>query len=180
MNIIRRVKTFFCKAGPIQKEVINIPGKKYRILLLQAEKALRSAPNCETTEFFKTEHSFSDGMYTRKTTIPKGYMFLTFIHKKSHSAVHVGDVTMIEPTGERRVTGVHNFITPAGTQRICYANEESYCITTHLNPDNERDIDKIEKFLYALHYNELLSDKELDSELDILIKDTNKEALCQE
>jgi len=165
-----------------QREPINIPNKAYRIALLKAEKAMRNSPTCVTKEFFKTEHSFSDGLYTRKTTIPKGYVFLTFIHKKSHPAVHVGDVTMIEPTGSRRVTGVHHFITPAGTQRVCYAHEESYCITTHLNPTNERNIDKIEKFLYALHYNELLSDKELDKELDILIKDISikEEALCLE
>lgn len=161
------------------KEVITIPGKKYRILLLKAEKAMRSSKNCKTKDFFKTEHTFSDGLYTRKTTVPKGYLFLTFIHKKSHPAVHVGDVTMIEPTGKRRVKGVHNFITPAGTQRLCYAHEESYCITTHLNPDNERDIDKIEEFLYALHYNELMSDKELDDELKILTSDV-KEGICLE
>ncbi len=161
----------------VNTETISIPGKTYRILLLKAEKFMRNSPAFVPKEFFKTEHFFADGLYTRKTTVPKGYTFLTFIHKKSHPAVHVGDVTMIEPTGSRRIKGVHNFITPAGTQRLCYAHEESYCITTHLNPTNERNIDKIEKFLYALHYNELLSDKELDAELDIL---TKKEELCLE
>lgn len=161
-------------------ETINIPDKAYRIGLLKAEKLIRNSPDCKTKEFFKTEHSFADGLYTRKTIVPKGYIFLTFIHKKSHPAVHVGDVTMMEPTGPRRVQGVHNFITPAGTQRLCYAHEESFCITTHLNPDNERDIDKIEKFIYAEHYNEIVNDKEFEEELEILTKDTNKEELCLE
>ena len=161
----------------MMKEIIQIPNKDYRIALLKAERALRSDPDCKGTDFFKTEHSFSDGLYTRKTYVPKGFLFITFIHKKSHPALHVGDVTMIEPTGNRRVSGVHNYITPAGTQRVCYAHEDSYCITTHLNPENEKDIDKIEEFLYAKHYNELLSDKELDEELSFLNKE---EALCLE
>ena len=171
--MLRRIKKWLSRN---KKEVVNIPNKDYRIALLIAEKSIKNSPGCKTTEFFKTEHSFSDGMYTRKTTVPKGYLFLTFIHKKSHPAFHVGDVTMIEPTGNRRVKGIHTFITPAGTQRVCYAHEESYCITTHLNPNNERDIDKIEDFLYARHYNELLDDKELNDELSFLNKE---EALCQ-
>ncbi len=186
--MIKKIVSYFRKqtkrmlAGNTKKslasnETINIPNKAYRIALLQAEKSIRNSPTFVTKDFFKTEHSFSDGLYTRKTTVPKGYYFLTFIHKKSHPAVHVGDVMMIEPTGKRRLQGIHNFITPAGTQRLCYSLEESYCITTHLNPTNERDIDKIEKSIYAEHYNELLSSKELDEELDIL---TKKEAICQE
>ncbi len=150
---------------------INIPNKAYRIALLKAEKFMRNSPGFVTKEFFKTEHSFADGMYIRKTTVPKGYAFLTYIHKKSHPVTMVGDLVLIEPTGNRRVKGVNSFITPAGTQRVCYANEESYAITSHLNPKNERNIDKIEKFLYAEHYNELLSSKELDEELDILSKE---------
>ena len=112
-------------------------------------------------------------MYIRKTYVPKGMLFVTFVHKHSHPAIHVGDVTMVEPTGNRRIKGVHTFITPAGTQRICYAHEDSYCQTVHLNLDNGQDIDKIEERIYAVNYAALLdnTDSELNEELSFLEKE---------
>jgi len=163
-----------------KREVINIPNKDYRIALLKMERAIKNAPQgYMTTKDFKTEHTFADGLYIRKTYVPKGCIFLTFIHKKSHPAVMVGDHTLIEPTGNRRIKGVHNFITSAGTQRVCYAHEDSYCITVHLNPDNKQDIDRIEDRIYAMHYSELLDnkDRELNEELSFL--NDEEVLLCQ-
>jgi hypothetical protein len=140
----------------IKKEPIAIPNQDYQRAIEQAYAAIRSSDGCVPGSFFPLTHQFANGMYIRTIFVPKGYMVLTYVHKQSHPAFQLkGDTTVIEPTGNKRIKGQHQFITAAGTQRLCYCHEDTVWTTVHLNLKNETDIDKIEKEIYASHYSEL-------------------------
>ena len=146
-------------SASFQKEPINIPNIDYRIALLRMERAMRKSPGFVPGDFFPLEHTFAHGMYIRQIFVPAGYLVLTYVHKQSHPAFLLqGDVTVIEETGNRRIQAPKSFITAAGTQRLCFCHTDTIWTTVHLNLVNERDIDKIEKDIYARHYNEFLTE----------------------
>jgi hypothetical protein len=163
------------KETSFKKEPIPIPNIDYRIALLRMERALRKSEGFVDGDFFPLEHTFAHGMYIRQIFVPAGYLVLTYIHKQSHPAFLLqGDVTVIEENGNRRIQAPKSFVTTAGTQRLCFCHTDTIWTTVHLNLANEKDIDKIEKEIYAVHYNELYIETK-KGELEFMDKD--KEAV---
>lgn len=169
-----------CKGLSVQnnifkKEPIPMPDINYRISLLRMERAMRKDPRTVPGSFFPLEHTFAHGMYIRQIFVPAGFLVLTYIHKQSHPAFLLqGDVTVIEENGNRRIQAPKSFITKAGTQRLCFCHTDTIWTTVHLNLNNEKDIDKIEDEIYALHYNELLPE---EIQTDLIIINKKEEAL---
>jgi len=146
---------------PFQKEAINIPNIDYRITLLKMERAMRQSKGFRPASFYPLTHTFANGMYIRQIFVPAGHLALTYIHRQSHPYFLLrGDVTVIEERGNKRIQAPFSYITPAGTQRLCFCHTDTIWSTVHLNLSNERDIDKIEKDIYATHYNELFAEGE--------------------
>jgi len=143
--------------SPLQKEAINIPNVDYRIALLRMERAMRQSEGFQPATFYPLKHTFANGMYIREIFVPANHLVLTYIHKQSHPYFLLqGDVTVIQEEGNKRIQAPYSYITEAGTQRLCFCHTDTIWTTVHLNLTNERDIDKIEKDIYATHYNELL------------------------
>jgi len=149
---------------PKQAEPIEIPNIDYRIALLRIERGMRQHPNCKDGSFFPVKHTFAHGMYIREIFCPAGSMILSYIHKHSNPLFLLqGDITIIEESGRRRVKAPCSVITPAGTQRIVFHHTDTIVSTVHLNLNNEKDINKIEKELYVRHYNELTKEVSIES-----------------
>ena len=152
-----------------KKELINIPNRDYQDVMSKIKTYMGEHPDVVPGDFFPLKHTFAHGLYIRQVSVPAGYTVITFVHKQSHPAFLMqGDVTVVEDTGKKRIQAPMEFVTRAGTQRICACHTDTIWTTVHLNLENERDIDKIEKEIYADNYSELFIEaKEI------------KEALCQ-
>ena len=149
-------------------EPIHIPNVDYRITLLRMERAMRQHPGRMDNDFYPMKHTFAHGLYIRQIKVPAGHLVLTYIHKQSHPAFLMqGDVTVIQEEGHKRIQAPKEFITDAGTQRMCFCHTDTVWTTVHLNLNNERDIDKIEKEIYACHYNELTKEEVVCEALSI-------------
>ena len=147
------------QVGSFKKEVINIPNKDYQESILKVDDYLRNHPNFVPGDFFPLKHTFANGLYIRQISVPAGYAVLTFVHKQSHPAFLMqGEVTVVEEEGPRRIQAPKEFITAAGTKRLCICHTDTIWTTVHLNLENEHDIDKIEKEIYADNYSDLFID----------------------
>lgn len=102
-------------------------------------------------------HIITDGLYVREIFLPKGLLCVGKIHKHPHpNFLMSGDVTVItESEGEQRLVAPFWTISPAGTKRLVYANEDSIWITVHANPDNETDLEVLEDKIISKSFKEL-------------------------
>lgn len=149
-----------------KQEVIT--PQKIREFILSLEAEMYKIPGAMIGDSCPLDHTFAQGMYVRQITMPKGILFVTKIHKYSHPAfVLKGDVSILEEGGARRVKAPASFITPPGTKRIVYTNEETIWTTVHLNPNNHRDIDKIEEEIIAKSFDEIETLIEIDKIVEV-------------
>ena len=94
------------------------------------------------------EHYFAAGVYGRAIYIPKGVFLTGKIHKYPQINVLVsGDLTVMTEEGAKRVKPPFVVVSPAGTKRIAYANEDTVWLTLH--GTHETDVDKIEEQFIA-------------------------------
>jgi len=100
------------------------------------------------------KHSFSDGIYVREIFIPRKMIVVGKIHKHEHpNFLMSGKVTVItEGGGEETITGPRSMISKAGTKRVVYTHTDTVWITVHHNPDNTRDLKKLEEIVIAKNY----------------------------
>jgi len=97
----------------------------------------------EITEYPVTHH-FAPGMYAREMFIPKGATIVGKVHKHSHlNTIAYGDICVATFAGVERHVGHKTLVSPAGVQRVVYANENTCWTTYHLT--NETDLQKIEE-----------------------------------
>jgi hypothetical protein len=95
----------------------------------------------------ETWHHFADGLVARTILIPAGTCLTGAPHKAEHLNVCFGDITVWTEAGMRRLTGYHVLPSMPGAQRVGMAHADTRWTTVHLNPANERDIDKLEDAL---------------------------------
>jgi len=108
-----------------------------------------------------TEHTFMDGVYTRKLFIKKGTIILGKIHlKECTNIIASGDCTVLTETGCKRVKAGFVGVSPKYSQKLVYAHEDTVFINVFLT--NETDIDKVEAELLSEDYNDL---RDLSSEV---------------
>lgn len=105
------------------------------------------------------KHSFVDGIYVREIFMPAGTVCVGKIHRHAHpNFLMRGRVTVItEDGGIEELQAPLAMISPAETQRAVYVHEDTIWITVHHNPDNEKDLEKIEDFVIAKSHDELPS-----------------------
>lgn len=110
------------------------------------------------SEHCPLKHSFSDGLYVREIFIPKGTILVGKLHKHDHpNFLMQGEVSVLTEEGPKRIKAPCSMISPAGTKRIVYANEDTVWITVHLNPTNTHDLVQLEEEIIAKTYEELES-----------------------
>ena len=170
------------------REKIAVPNKSYRVAMLKLKKAMQNHPGYHHRDDYPLKHSFAEGLYIRRLLIPQGHLGLTFIHKCSYPFfMMAGDATIIQADGNIRMKAPQSFITEAGTQRVIFSHVDSVFATVHTNPENERDIDVIEKRIFADYYDTFIdvdedelgliedlryNDKELDMQTKEVLSDT--------
>jgi len=107
--------------------------------------------NCPLKEYF------SDGVYVREVTLPKGALVTSKIHKTQHHFfIMKGKVVIWIDGVEKIIKAPFIGITEPGTRRVVYALEKSIWATSHANPDNENS-EQIEERIIEKHDNPLLS-----------------------
>lgn len=112
-----------------------------RALIMRVQRSLEALPY--QTEFV-VEHEFCDGMYLRKLHIPKGTLLIGKIHKQPcMNIVAKGDIAILTETGAKRVTAGFSVPSPAGIQKLGYANQDTVFInvfrTDETNPETIED-----------------------------------------
>ena len=101
------------------------------------------------------KHSFADSVYIRQMDMPKGNAVIGAIHKHLHVwFLLTGHVTVAtEDTTEDYIAPCY-VISKPGVKRVILANEDSIFVNIHKNPSNTKDLDKLEKEIVALNYEE--------------------------
>lgn len=100
-----------------------------------------------------------DGLYVRELLLPAGSFVLSRVHKRSLvNIISKGSVIVIDSNGHNEYQAPYTFISPAGTQRIVYAPEETVWNTAHLTDVQEPDelvealtFDNYEEFISYSH-----------------------------
>jgi hypothetical protein len=140
------IRTAICSIG---EKIKDIPGS----LIGDSPEYLEVCP---------LKHTFVDGAYVREIFLPKGMLFVTKIHKKTHPYfIMKGDVSVLTEDGIVRIQGPHAGITVAGTKRLILTHEDTIWITVHAT--NETDISKIEEEVIAKDFNEFYIDTEREA-----------------
>lgn len=100
------------------------------------------------------KHSFTDGIYVREISIPKGMYIVGKIHKHAHpNFLLKGIVDVVtESGGLERLEGPCAMISPEGTKRALRTITDVVWITVHHNPTNTQDLDKLEEIVIADSY----------------------------
>jgi hypothetical protein len=95
----------------------------------------------------QTSHNFCDGVYCRKFVLPKDAVVVSKIHAKENwFLLFSGEVSIASHDGTvKRIKAPWLSVTEPGTKRVVYAHEEAVMYTFHGNPDNEQNVDKLEK-----------------------------------
>jgi hypothetical protein len=89
------------------------------------------------------KHTLSNGVYMREMFIPKGTLLVGKIHKlECINIVSKGDISILTETGSGRITAGHTAVSPAGIQKVGFANEDTIFI--NIFRTEEADIEKIE------------------------------------
>ena len=100
------------------------------------------------------EHTFTEGLYTRKIFMPKGMVLTSKIHKICHPYfILEGDVDVITEEGMVNIKAPYFGITQAGTKRAIKVNEDCVWVTCHVT--NETDLEKIEAQIIAKTFDEI-------------------------
>ena len=134
------------------------PVKNVREDILDLEKALSKQPGAVfgDSDLMPLKHSFAEGAYVREIFIPKGTVLTGKIHRHSHpNFLMKGEVIVVtEDGGREHLKAPLSLISKAGTKRAILALEDTVWITVHVT--NETDLEKIEDYVIAKTYEELL------------------------
>ena len=121
------------------------------------KKTVREAESLEIID------EFTEGVYMRRMDVKKDSLIVGAIHKELHSwfLMH-GVVKVADTENVNYFKAPYYTISQPGVQRVIEVIEDAIWINIHSNPNNERNIDIIEKRLFALtrsEYNDYLKTK---------------------
>lgn len=151
--------------GDLVREVGNLDSTcitprtiRYRISLLEHHlQEFKEANPGIPQEAFPLKHIFTEGVYVRQIDIPAGQLVIGKIHRHEHlNFISKGSVTVVtESGGVEHLEAPCTMISPAGTKRVLITHEDTLWTTVHLNPTEERDIDKIVAEISVESYEEV-------------------------
>ncbi len=107
-------------------------------------------------------HFFAEGVYVRQMFIPAGVALVGHIHRYSCVNIVLGEIEVATEEGKKRIVGPITFASPAGVKRAGYAIRDTLWTTIHMNPDNVRDIDKLEAVLIVDVYDKVSGEPRAD------------------
>ena len=120
------------------------------------EKLLKTLPQTQC----KVEHYFANDVYVRCFYLPSGVAASSYIHRKPCVTImpygRVRTITTLQDHEEvQEIEGFNIFESPAGMKRAIYGIEDSVWITTHPNPENIREPEKLIEY-FTISPQELL------------------------
>lgn len=123
---------------------VNLAGRQR---IIDLEKVVAQLPQHK----FVLKHHFVDGMYVREMHIPAGCILVGYIHMfPCITTVSQGRIAIYD--GEKKaviLSASHIMCCQPGSKKAGYALTDTIWSDAYLNPDNEIDIDKLEKRLIA-------------------------------
>lgn len=143
------------------REIDSLQPHQIRDFLVQVERKIQAHPQslngAALKAVVKTSHSFCDGMYVRECFIPKGHLVMGMIHRHEHPVFLIkGEAKVLtESDGVVALKAPWHSVSPALTKRMVLALTDTIWVTTHLNPDNCRNIEELERRLVAESYEDL-------------------------
>jgi hypothetical protein len=118
------------------------PTKISRDKIIRLEQEMREMDQVQ----IETKHRFSEGIYAREITIPKGCLLTGKVHKTVHlNIISKGDITVWTEEGMKRVQAPYTMVSQPGTKRVGFAHEETVWTTIH--GTHETDLDTLERDL---------------------------------
>lgn len=142
----------------IVKQFLAMSTGDRRQTILEFEELIKSKKNSfiGDSDVCPLKHTFSEGMYVREISIPKGTILTGKIHKHDHpNFLLKGKVTVVtEHGGIETLEAPLSMISPCGTKRALVCWTDVVWVTIHTNTDNETDLEKIEEFVIAKDYDE--------------------------
>jgi hypothetical protein len=116
------------------------------------QAALEELP--ESTDLKEyTDHFFAPGIYLRTLFIPAGFLLVGRRHR--HEVLNIlmkGTVIMVNEQGEKVTAKAPLIFTAKPGQKAGFAVTDIWYATVHANPDNNTDIEQLEKeMLYPVH-----------------------------
>lgn len=133
----------------------------FRKNIVEFEEKVKATPGALGADPFPLEHSFADGLYIRKLTVPAKTLTVTKIHAVNHAFFLMkGTVIIQTEDGVKKITAPYQGITKAGTKRVIYHVDEVVFTTVHAT--KETDIEKIEIEVIAKNFDELNDKLECD------------------
>jgi quercetin dioxygenase-like cupin family protein len=97
------------------------------------------------------KHSFADQVYIRQMEMKKGTIVLGAVHNHEHVwFLLTGHLTISSNDEVQDYESPCYVVSKAGSQRAIYANEDSIFVNIHKNPDNIKDISKLEKQIVSV------------------------------
>ena len=122
-----------------------------RTVIQRLEDAMMGLPQID----LPLKHTFTTGVYSREIFLPKDSIVVGKIHRHDHlNFISHGKVTVLTKDGLQTISGPCTMVSSAGTKRAVYAHEDTVWTTIHANPDDEKDIDKLEEVIIAKNYDE--------------------------
>jgi len=107
--------------------------------------------NIVCSDNFPMKHTFADGIYIRQMDMETGSMVVGAIHNHLHVwfllTGHLAVAT--EESIEEFVAPCYVLATP-GAKRVIYAMEDSIFVNIHKNPENIKNIKKLEDEIVSL------------------------------
>lgn len=91
------------------------------------EAALRTLPQVN----LQTEHILHAGISARAILIPAGTVLTGALTKRDNLCIVVGDISISDGEGERRLTGCFLLPAKAGAKRAGLAHEDTYWVMLH-------------------------------------------------
>jgi hypothetical protein len=104
---------------------------------------------------FPLKHTFADGIYVRQMDMKAGSAVVGAIHNHLHVWFLLTGHLVVATEDD-----VEEFISPCyvlakpGSKRVIYAMEDSIFVNIHKNPNNTKDIDKLEKEIVSFTFEE--------------------------
>lgn len=122
--------------------------------ILELEAAMLKLPQVD----IPLRHHFAPGLYLREMEMPAGVCITGKIHKTEHYCIlSRGKVTVQTEDGQETLEAPAVIHSMPGVKRALYAHNDVTWVNVHHNPENERDLAKIEAHFVADSYEEYLS-----------------------
>lgn len=131
---------------------------RMREKIVELEDAIKRHPDALGPSDFKTTHHFAPGVYMRELFIPKGVLLTGKIHKTEHlNILSQGKLSVWTEDGMKTLLASTVLKSLPGAKRVGYAHEDSVWITVHHNPEDEKNVERLEDALVLETFEQFLS-----------------------